>query len=266
MKRLSVIIAHDQKRGNEDLNKTLLSVTHDLAAENWLYDSQVIIETEGSKSESRNKAVKRANGEILLFLDSDVILRRGFLRQIMDLFYYHSVGVVGGVNVSIPGENKWEEISSTLLSSPIFMFKSVARYTPRGRIRETNESEIIGCCMAIRKEAFLEAGGFPLDVIPCEENVLIDRIQENGWKIIYNPYAIVYHKRAEFPGKYARKIFGYGMGRGIMLRKMGSAKMVWRPRFRWIYYFAGFFLHYGSYFSGLIYGYMFKGKKGDKKE
>ena len=261
MKRLSVIIAHDQKRGNEDLNRALLSIKHDLLTENLFYESQIIVETDGSKSESRNSAVSRSKGELLFFFDSDVVLRRGFFREILDLFDFHSIGVVGGVNVSLPGETEWEEISSTFLSSPVFMFKSVARYTPRGRIRETNESEIIGCCMAIRREAFLEAGGFPLDVIPCEENVLIDRIQENGWKIIYNPYAIVYHKRAAFPRAYAKKIFGYGMGRGIMLKQKGSPKMVWRPRFRWLYYFAGFFLHYGSYFSGLIYGYFKKKEK-----
>ena len=107
-----------------------------------------------------------------------------------------------------------------------------------------------------------------MDVIPCEENVLINRIQVMGWKVIYVPFAIVYHRRAPFPFGYARKLFGYGMGRGIMLRQNFGEKprMIWKPSWRWALYFLGFFIHFGAYISGVIYGYFIKKKHQENKE
>ena len=259
----SVIIAHDPARSPELLNRALLSINHELLAMNVHGESEVFVEIEGSVSEARNKAAAQAQGEFLVFLDDDVILRAHFFQEIIEPFSDPGVGIVGGVNLNFDDVSFREKISSVLFASPFIMAKSAARYTPRGSVRETDESEIIACVMAVRKTAFQEAGGFPLDVIPCEENVLINRIQAAGWKVIYSPFAIVYHKRPAFPGEYARKIFFYGKGRGIMLRHnrlRGSPKMFWKLSWRWPIYVAGFFLHYAAYVSGLIYGY-FKGKK-----
>ena len=257
---ISVIIAHQPSRSEIHL-KLLENDIHEQLNKLEI-QGEILIESEGSKSSSRNKAAERAQGEILVFFDDDVKLRRGFFLELLDPFSDPSVGIVGGVNVAFPDAAFREQISAVLMSSPLLWFRSSARYTPRGTIRETDESEIIGCCMAMRKKAFDQAGGFPLDVIPCEENVLINRIQALGWKVIYVPFAIVYHKRAAFPVGYARKLFGYGMGRGIMLRQRFGEKprMIWKPRWRWLLYFLGFFIHFGSYISGVIYGYLIKKK------
>jgi len=257
---ISVIIAHQPERSLDLLYDLKLQITAQMLQDG--IDGEVFTESAGSKSSARNSAAQKAKGDILVFLDDDVKLRRGFFLEILDPFSDLGVGVVGGVNVAFPDVPLREQISAVLMSSPLLWFKSSARYTPRGTTREADESEIIGCCMAIRKKAFDEAGGFPLDVIPCEENVLINRIQVLGWKVIYVPFAIVYHRRAPFPFGYARKLFGYGMGRGIMLRqKFGEKpKMIWKPSWRWLLYFLGFFIHFGAYISGVLYGYFVKRK------
>lgn len=265
--KASIIIAHDDERDPQLLNRARASINHEICRLNMLADFEVIVESDGSKSESRNVGAARAQGEILIFLDDDVKIKSGFLSEILEPFDYPPVGVVGGVNVAFPEISFQEEISAVLWSSPFIMARSSARYTPRGRIRETDESEIIGCCMAIRKEAFQEAGGFPLDVIPCEENLLINNIQDLGWKVLYSPYAIVYHERPAFPGEYMRKVFGYGFGRGQLLRKKaarGSPKMLWKPNQKWVLYAMGFIIHYCSYLAGLLYGYF--AEKEDQEE
>ena len=263
---VSVIIAHQHGRSEvllEGLKKQISEQMKDLG-----FNPQILIESEGSKSSSRNKAAEKAHGEILVFFDDDVKLRRGVFLELLDPFSDPGVGIVGGVNVAFPDAPFREQISAVLMSSPLLWFKSSARYTPRGTIREADESEIIGCCMAIRKKAFDQAGGFPLDVIPCEENVLINRIQALGWKVMYVPFAIVYHRRAPFPFGYARKLFGYGMGRGIMLRQKFGEKprMIWKPSWRWLLYFLGFFIHFGAYISGVLYGYFIKRKHQESVE
>lgn len=259
-----MIIAHDDQRGEEMLRPLLESVKEEL--ERAAVNGEVFVETRGNKSESRNMAAAQAQGEVLLFLDDDVKLRPGFLQEILAPFTYPGVGVVGGVNVAFPEVSFMEEISASMMSSVLLWGKSASRYTPRGRVRESDESEIISCCMAVRSEAFREAGGFPLDVIPCEENMLINRIQELGWKIVYSPYAIVYHKRAEFPWDYARKLFDYGKGRGMMMRKSfsGKPRVLWKPSRKWLLFVLGTMLHFSCYGAGMLYGYL-KRKQRAKK-
>ncbi len=260
--KLTVVIAHDKERAHYSLNQLLAQIHTDSDLTELGYE--VLVETRGNKSESRNLAVEKSRGEILVFLDDDVQLRRHFFEEILEPFSDPKVGIVGGVNVNFDGIPLSQKISATFYASPFFMAKSVSRYTPRGLPRETDESEIIGCCMAVRKKAFVEAGGFPVDVIPCEENVLINRIQRAGWKVLYNPFAIVFHARPEFPWEYADKIFHYGMGRGKMMRdlkKMGSPRMFWKPSWKWLIYVLGFLIHYICYISGVIYGYLKGGKK-----
>jgi len=252
--KASIIIAHDSTRRDELLHRALRSIQQDQGGS---MEHEIFVEIEGSISAARNRAAAQAQGEILVFLDDDLEVRSGFFREILAPFQDGKVGVVGGVNVAFPGAPANQEISAILFSSVVTMARSVSRYTPRGNIKETDESEIIACAMAVRKTAFLEAGGFPLDIIPCEENVLINRIQAAGWKILYNPFAVVFHKRPEFPVGYARAIFHYGKGRGKMLRHgVGAPRMVWQPSRKWIYLAAGVVLHYASYLAGVAYGYL----------
>lgn len=262
---ITVIIAHDPKRLWVDLNGLECDIIEQLAELNW--EGEILVSSTGSKSDARNKAAHGAQGEILVFLDDDIELRRNFFLEILDPFQDPNVGAVGGVNVAMPGAPFREQISASLMSSPLLWFKSAARYTPRGGIRESDESELISCCLAVRKKAFDQVGGFPLDVIPCEENVLLNRIQWMGWKIIYCPYAIVFHRRALFPGGYAKKIFGYGMGRGIMMRQNfgGKPRMIWKPSWKWPLYGLGFFIHFGSYILGVLYGFFIKKKHREKE-
>lgn len=252
----SIIIAHDSRRSAAMLNRVLCSINSELTDE-MLKDFEVFVETEGSISQARNLAAEKAKGEILIFLDDDIQVRSGFFREILEPFKDEKVAIVGGVNVAFSNISFNEEISASLYSSPFIMARSVARYTPRGNIKESDESEIIACAMAVRKTVFAEVGGFPLDIIPCEENVLINRIQAAGWKVVYNPFAVVFHKRPKFPGEYARAIFHYGKGRGMMLRHgAGAPRMVWQPSKKWIYLGAGVVIHYCSYLAGVVYGYL----------
>jgi glycosyltransferase involved in cell wall biosynthesis len=253
--KASIIIAHDPRRGDELLHRALRSIQQDQAG---LLEFETFVETEGSISAARNRAAAQARGEILIFLDDDLEVRSGFFREILAPFQDPKVGIVGGVNVAFPQISFSEEISASLYSSVVTMARSVSRYTPRGNIKETDESEIIACAMAVRKTAFVETGGFPLDIIPCEENVLINRIQRAGWKVMYNPFAVVFHKRPAFPAGYARAIFHYGKGRGMMLRHgAGAPRMLWQPSKKWLYLAAGVGIHYAAYFAGVLFGFLF---------
>jgi cellulose synthase/poly-beta-1,6-N-acetylglucosamine synthase-like glycosyltransferase len=256
---ISVIIAHDARRDPAELNRCLASVNYELDKLS-LDDvsSEIIVESNGSTSEARNKAAAEAQEVFLVFVDDDAELRPGSLSELMEPFLDPDVGAVGGVNVLFPGADFREQLAASLLASPFLMLKSASRYTPRGGLRESDESELLTAFLAVRTEAFHSAGGFPVDVIPCEENVLINRIQQLSWKVMYNPFAVIYHKRPRLFWPYAKTLYHYGFGRGLMMRKLGSngrSRVFWRPNSKWPFYFLGAIIHVCSYSLGLVVGY-----------
>ena len=242
----TIIIPHDPKRDRCYLDSCLKSLEA---------HKDILVVEKGNISEARNRAALEASGEIFVFLDDDVIVRENCLDELLGPFKDPSIGVVGGVNVALPGISLREEISSALWSSPVAMGRSSARYTPRGGLRDADESELISCVMAVRGIAFVFAGGFPVDTIPCEENVLVNNVVKAGFRAVYNPFAVVYHRRPRVFMEYWHTIYEYGRGRGLMIRRgQGVPRMVWRPTRKWPYYIVALLGHYLSYGLGLLRG------------
>ena len=247
---VSVVIAHDPHRGTTTLDDCIQSIH----AQGY---SEIIVATEGNKSQSRNWGVQQASGDVIIFFDDDVRLRRHCISELLNPFANPMVAIVGGVNVPKYSASWRELIPSTLLSSSFTMMRSACRYTPKGDIRQADEAELILCNLAIRKKVFVEVGGLPEDVIPCEENVLIQKVIRAGYKAIYNPFAVVYHERPKLFLPYLRKLFGYGRGRGIMLRKgLGGPNMWFHPSWNWLLYPIAIVGHYCAYGLGLMIGWL----------
>lgn len=246
---ISIIIAHDDRRGDALLNRCINSIEHD-------QDYEIVVESKGNVSEARNNAIHRSHGDILILVDDDAVFRANCIQELFLPFIDDSVGIVGGVNIAFPEMDYLTTLSASMFSSPFFFGRSVARYTPRGNLRESDEGEIISCVMAIRRTAFDKTKGFPVDCIPCEENLLINEIQSLGYRVLYNPFAIVYHDRPSLFIPYLKKIYRYGYGRGkLMKMKKGKMRMVWSFNKNWLYYSVMFPLHCLSYLYGVLKGY-----------
>ena len=262
MKTVSIIVAYSPSR--ENLLQRFLESLESVPSKGEI-TIELLTSSEGSRSECLNNLAKKATGDVLLFFDDDVELRHNTIDELLKPFYsgeFKNVGIVGGVNIRLKNATKSEIRADALLSSSLTMFKSRARYTPIGDTRLTDESEILTCNMAILRKAFEEVGGFPLDIVPCEENVLTNRIVARGYSIVYTPFAVVYHRRPKLFKEYARTVFNYGKGRGIMMRyREGNPKLFYKPSWDWLAIAAGVIVHYVSYASGVIYGYFRKPKK-----
>jgi len=262
VKRVSIIVAYSPSR--EQLLQRFLKSLESIPPDNEIR-TELLLSSEGNRSECLNSLARKATGDILLFFDDDVELRYNTIQELLKPFYskeFKNVGVVGGVNICLKEAGKSERRADALLTSYITMFRSRARYTPIGDMRFSDESEVLTCNMAILRKAFEEAGGFPENIIPCEENVLTNRIVAKGYSVIYNPFAVVYHRRPKLFREYARTIFNYGKGRGIMMRhRQGNPKFFNKPSSDWLFIAAGVIVHYASYISGVIYGYFKKPKK-----
>ena len=103
---------------------------------------------------TRNRGAEEARGEILVFIDSDIVVERDTLRKFADAFTSHpEVKVVGGVMAGALADKRW---GVTFIGLKLVHILD-ARH--RGRMRYES------CCFpsyagAVTKEAFEDVGGF----------------------------------------------------------------------------------------------------------
>jgi glycosyltransferase involved in cell wall biosynthesis len=132
-------------------------------------------------SVARNWGARNARGEIILFIDSDIVIQRDTLDLFVDSL--KSYTAVFGIYTQKPG-------TDNLLS----LYQNF--YAHRS-MRDTNEltTMLYSYCVAIRKDTFLEIGGFDETWRrPTFEDVQLGlRLTENGQKICLNKSIEVVH-------------------------------------------------------------------------
>ncbi|MCS0674066.1 glycosyltransferase [Cytobacillus firmus] len=142
-----------------------------------------------------NNAVRFANGKYLMFLNNDTIVQNGWLNHLVDLIESdEKVGLVGAKLVKTNGE--LQEAGSI-----IFNEGSCLGY---GRGDNPNKPEYSfvrevhycsGACILVKKDLFNLVGKFDEQFSPAyyEEVDLAMKIRELGYKVMYQPLAIIHH-------------------------------------------------------------------------
>ena len=87
------------------------------------------------------------------------------------------------------------------------------RYRACGVTRSTTDKELILCNLAIRRDVFIESGGFDERLYPNEENELLDRIVSRGRKLVHAPGMAVQRSQRRTLRLFIRQMFAYGRGR-----------------------------------------------------
>jgi glycosyltransferase involved in cell wall biosynthesis len=177
-------------------------------------DKVEIIVVEGrSPSYQRNEAARQAQGEILYFLDNDVDIDKWLFRNATDLFEDETVSVVGGPAVTPESDSVKQKSFGYALSSVFGAYIARERWYPMGLIREATESKLILCNMAIRRNVFVEEGGFNVELYPNEENEFLNRLKLRHRRCMYHPLAVVFRSQPPDFRSFFKKIFNYGRGR-----------------------------------------------------
>jgi len=93
----------------------------------------------------------------------------------------------------------------------------------KGEIREVQKNDLILCNVIVRRDVYQKAGGLDSTLFPGEEINLFSKISDLGFKLIYSPDVVVYHKRRPLFSQHLKQIFGYGKGRGRAIRRREDA-------------------------------------------
>jgi len=154
---------------------------------------------------ARNMAVKHATGALLVFLDDDCEAEAGWLEALLLPFDDDRcpVGVAGAVSVRGCGPLGYAE---NILGFPAGGLRY--RHEARGHIQRTHYLSTCNC--AYRREALVQAGGFPEEARNGNEDALLaERVSASGL-CVYTPHAVVYHRARDRWGA----IFHWFMRRG----------------------------------------------------
>jgi glycosyltransferase involved in cell wall biosynthesis len=146
---------------------------------------------------ARHAGAKAARGEILAYVDDDVIAHPGWLRAILGPFEEPPVAIAGGKVLP-----EWEAQPPEWLAQFPQSYLSLLDLGAERRELSWPEGAY-GCNMAIRRSVLYEVGGFNPDAMGDRrliwlrgdgESGLHRKVYDAGYKVIYEPGAWVYHR------------------------------------------------------------------------
>jgi len=168
-------------------------------------------------SMKRNAAIRAAKGDLIYFLDDDSVPLPGNLKRAVAHFADPKVQMVGGPNICPDDAPTIERTFANVMGSWLAFGPSCARYRSVGKLRESNEKELISCNLVSRRGVLLESGGFDESLYPNEENALMDAVLKRG-KLLYDPEMIVHRRPRSNFKSFAKMLYSYGGGRAQQFR------------------------------------------------
>jgi glycosyltransferase involved in cell wall biosynthesis len=180
---------------------------------------RVFLETRQGLSHARNRGVAEARGDIVAFLDDDVLVQTDWIERLDDCLAATGADVVGGRAGLL-----FDRTPPPWLGPHFRRALSEVDLGPQRRELESGR-RLYGLNLAFRKAALVAAGGFDTSLgrtgaalLAGEETVVIARIVESGGRVVYDPFTRVGHliDRQRLAWKYfERQSWGAGLSAGL---------------------------------------------------
>ena len=158
-----------------------------------------LFEPRQGKSNALNTGIREARGEILAFMDDDVMVDANWLESLLNVFQNPAWAGVGGR--ILPERDftppAWLSLENKYALAPLAIFDLGLQ---PGEMLEAP----FGTNMAFRRGVFDKVGGFRTDLGPrpgsetrSEDTEFGFRVLATGFRLWYEPSAIVYHSLPE---------------------------------------------------------------------
>ena len=167
-------------------------------------------------AKANNRALRQAQGRYLLLLNPDVELQAGAIQTVLSYMEAHpDVGIVGP-KVVLPNGQLDKPCRRSFKTPAIYLYSTIGLnalfpesrrfnryymgYLPEDQLTEVDA--VIGAFLLIRRQCMEEIG--LLDerfFIYCEDEDWCFRAKRAGWKVVYNPQAVVVHHKGSSTSK-----------------------------------------------------------------
>ncbi|OPC54806.1 glycosyltransferase family 2 protein [Elizabethkingia bruuniana] len=263
--KISIVVAIFNRK--DELFELLNSLSHQTCK-----DFEVIIVDDGSKIElqptvdmfremltiryfkkentgpglSRNYGAHRAEGEWLVFLDSDVIVETDYIEQVCKNIDEIPTDAFGGADKAHKGFNLLQKAISYSMTS-VFTTGGI-----RGNKKAVSKFQPRSFNMGVKKSVFLEVRGFS-EMRIGEDPDLSMTLWEKGYQTAFFDHIGVYHKRRTDLGKFSKQVYQFGVARPILnQRHPDYTKLTfWFPSVFLVGYCMGI-IHYFFEHNGII--------------
>ncbi|MCH8118436.1 MAG: glycosyltransferase [Planctomycetes bacterium] len=166
------------------------------------HNIRYIYEPEPGLHCGRHRGAIESTGQILCYLDDDVVVDKLWLQGVIETFTNTDAVLVGGKILPKYETEPPEWINQFIAVRP--EGKSLGQLSLidfGNELKQIDPCFVWGCNYSIRKDVLFECGGFHPDSMPSDliryrgngEIALSASIKEKGYKAYYNPKACVYH-------------------------------------------------------------------------
>jgi glycosyltransferase involved in cell wall biosynthesis/Flp pilus assembly protein TadD len=172
-------------------------------AENWV--RAIYNRANLGFARASNQGAQAARGDYLVFLNNDTIVQPGWLEEL--LACARKDGKIGAVGAKLLYPDDTIQHAGVVFNEEKLVYH-IYKYFNRDHPAVNKEREfqaVTAACMLIKKDLFVKIGAFPESYQNGLEDVdLCFTLREQGYKIVYNPRAVVYHLESKTPGRFDR--------------------------------------------------------------
>lgn len=186
------------------------------------YPVRYVREPRPGLSWARDCGARAASGEVLAYIDDDVVVEPGWLEALLESFRDPTVAAVSGLVMPLEMETASQEL-----------FEHHQGFWRRGFMRREASAVSLsplgagalgaGACMAFRRRLVTDLGFFRVELgagTPAragEETYALYRLMSLGYRIVYHPAAMVWHRHRQTTEALQRTLSGYTTGVFVML-------------------------------------------------
>lgn len=173
---------------------------------------------------ARNLALKYTDAEFVAFTDSDCIVDKLWLTELMKGLLSMSDAVAcGGSQLIPPDASEFEKKVFYFMKNLGLVIDYIKDEKTEGVI-EVNHNPT--CNVLFKRDILIKEGGFLEGLWPGEDVELDYRLKRKGYKLLFNPKAVVYHYRPNCMSNFVRTMYRYGKAQGFLVKRYGFFRKI----------------------------------------
>ena len=171
-------------------------VYEQFATANPMVTLRYVVEPEQGLSAARNRGIKEAKGDIIIYVDDDALVDTDYIRQYAEHFATYPETMAAGGPIEPLYETKepsWMSPYTKALLTAWMNYGNQVREYPNGRYPGGGNA-------AYRKEVFDKVGLFNTELgrkgnllLASEEKDIFDKMKALGLKVLYLPNPVLHH-------------------------------------------------------------------------